>query len=73
MGEGLWVSDLQQHFPTVDAHRVHGAEGHEGDGDRRGRVHSVVVTERSRDGNLGARLPPRESRRNEKDPHPELT
>lgn len=45
-GLSMWVSDLQQHFSTVDAHRIHGAEGHEGDGDCRGRVHSVVVTER---------------------------
>lgn len=36
---------LQEHFAAVDAHRIHGAEGHESDGDRRRRVHRVVVTE----------------------------
>lgn len=36
---------LQEHFAAVDAHRIHGAEGHESDGDRRRRVHCVIVTE----------------------------
>lgn len=36
---------LQKHFAAVDAHWIHGAKGHESDGDRRRRVHRVVVTE----------------------------
>lgn len=39
------LSYLQQHLPAVDAHGIHGAKGHEGDGDRRRRVHRVIVTE----------------------------
>lgn len=38
---------LQQHFAAVDAHGIHGAKGHESDGDRRRRVHRVVVTGRA--------------------------
>lgn len=38
------VSDLQQHLAAVDAHGIHGAKGHEGDGDGRRRVHRIVVT-----------------------------
>lgn len=42
------TSHLQQHFAAVDAHGIHGAEGHESDGDRRRRVHRVIVTEHTR-------------------------
>lgn len=41
-------SHLQQHLAAVDAHGIHGAEGHEGDGDRWRRVHRVIVTEQHR-------------------------
>lgn len=42
------VSHLQQHFAAVDAHGIHGAKGHECDGDRRCRVHSIVVTKKKK-------------------------
>lgn len=48
---GRWIRSeqdkcyLQEHFAAVDAHWIHGAKGHESDGDRRRRVHRVVVTE----------------------------
>lgn len=42
------TSYLQQHFAAVDAHGVHGAEGHESDGDRGRRVHGVIVAEHTR-------------------------
>lgn len=38
------ITHLQQHLPAVHAHGVHGAEGHEGDGDGRRGVHRVIVT-----------------------------
>lgn len=38
------ITHLQQHLPAVHAHGVHGAEGHEGDGDGRRGVHRMIVT-----------------------------
>lgn len=38
------VTHLKQNFPAVHAHGIHGAEGHEGDGDGGGRVHRIIIT-----------------------------
>lgn len=41
------LSYLQQHFAAVDAHGIHGAKGHESNGDRRRCVHRIIVTEQT--------------------------
>lgn len=43
---------LEQDFAAVDAHGVHGAKGHEGDGDGRCRVHCVIVAKHRHRGQM---------------------